>query len=232
MEEILLKEELALYEPRPEVLQKLGEVVLYGIVAPYGSGKDSIINWLVTHYPNRFAVIVGDTTRQPRKDEADGVEYHFRSKGEMIDDLHNRRFVQVVPGFTGNFYATRPEQYPTDKIGLKPIQAREMMNYKKYGLKELKWLQIVPHSEEAWVEWQALRKYDQQDLIERNEEAIQSYALALVNPDTHFILNDEVEKAAQRIIRIADGRQPTDESRAKVMAMKNLEALKTRRNAK
>lgn len=226
IESLLLAEELVLYEASPEVLQKLGEIILYAIVAPYGSGKDSIIDWLVTHRPHKFAPVVGDTTRPPREGEVDGVEYHFRSKAEMIDDLHSGRFVQVVPGFTGDFYATRPEQYPTDKIAIKPIQAREMNKYEKFGLKHLKWLQIVPHSHEAWLSWQKGRTYKAQDQDERNNEAIQSYTLALTNPRAQFVLNDEIEKAGHRVIQIAAGGRPADETKAKQIAVRNLEALK------
>ena len=226
IEKLLLAEELALYEPSPKVVQKLGGVVLYAIVAPYGSGKDSVVDWLTSHRPHQFAAVVGDTTRPPREGETDGVSYHFRSKAEMTADLHDSRFVQVVPGFMGNFYATRPEQYPTDKIAIKPIQAREMSKFERLGFKDIKWLQIVPHSYEAWLAWQDSRRYKVQDQIEREEEAIQSYTLSLTNPRVHFVLNDEIVKAAERIIRLAEGRRLTDATRAQQIAVRNLEAQK------
>lgn len=228
-EQFRLSEELALYKASPQVLKKMGEVVLYAIVAPYGSGKDSIINWLLTNRPDKFASVVGDASRPPRKGEIDGADYHFRSKNAMADDLQNGRFVQVVPGFMGNFYATRPQQYPTDKIALKPIQAREMSNYKRLGLKDLKWLQIVPHSDEAWLDWQGQRIYEPQEQDERNQEAIQSYTLSLVNQHTLFILNDEIENASERILRVAEGQTLPDAAKARSIAVRNLEALKNRR---
>src|SRR5581483_8240726 len=116
VEHLLQAEDIALYEAPLEILEKLGAVTLYAMVAPYGSGKDSIIDWLVTYRPDKFAPIVGDTSRPPRPGETEGVEYHFRTEAEMIEDLHASRFVQVAPGFAGNFYGTRPEQYPTDRI--------------------------------------------------------------------------------------------------------------------
>jgi guanylate kinase len=196
----------------------MGEVSLYGIVAPYSSGKDSVVNELITKWPDLFAVIVGDTSRPPRQNEINGVTYHFRQLDEMIADLRAGRFVQVVPGFEGNFYATRPEQYPTGKIAVKPIQAREMLNYQKLNLKELKWLQIVPYSNEAWLLWRARRTFSPQDRAERDQEAIQSYELAFANPDTIYILNDTVENAAQRVLQVANGQIPADADKAKAAA--------------
>lgn len=228
MNKLGLLEDLALYEPAPAVLQKLSEVVLYAIVAPYSSGKDSIIDWLEDNRPHQFARVVGDTSRLPRPGEIDGTTYHFRSKTEMVDDLRNGRFVQAVPGFMNNFYATRPEQYPTDKIAVKPIQAREMAKFERLGLKEVKWLQIVPYSDEAWQVWQSRRTYKAKDQHQRDIEAIQSYTLSLVNQSTYFILNDEIEKAAQRVTQITIGRRPDDEVEARRIATCNLEILKKR----
>lgn len=213
-----LQEDLRSYHASPQALQKMGEVILYGIVAPYSSGKDSVVNELVTRWPELFAVIVGDASRPPRPNEADGVTYHFRKKDDMIADLRAGRFVQVVPGFEGNFYATRPEQYPIGKIAVKPIQAREMLNYKKHNLKELKWLQIVPYSSEAWNLWSARRSFSPQDQAERDQEAIQSYELAFANPDAIYILNDTVDKAAERVWQVAQGQSPMDEDKARTAA--------------
>lgn len=216
------------YRPAPEVLQKLDKVTLYAIVAPYSCGKDSIIDWLVANHPDKFVRIVGDTTRQPRQGEIEGIVYNFRSKEKMLKDLRASRFVQVAPGFMGDFYATRPEQYPTNKIALKPIQAREMARYKAFGLKELKWLQIVPVSDEAWLRWQTGRTLKSQDQLERNQEAIQSYTLALENPDAQFVLNDEIKEAARRILQVVEGKALPDNVEARQTAAHNLEAFKKR----
>lgn len=210
--------QITTYKAAPDVLSKMGEVVLYAIVAPYSSGKDSVVNELVAKWPDKFSIIVGDASRSPRENEVEGATYHFRQLGDMLADLQAGRFVQVVPGFEGNFYATRPEQYQTDKISVKPIQAREMINYQKLNLKELKWLQIVPQSNKAWHLWRARRTYSPQDQAERDQEAIQSYELAFANPDTIYILNDTVEAAAQRIFDVANGQAPADQDRATTAA--------------
>lgn len=228
MKEIGLAEELAFYEPSPEVMQRLGEVSLYAFVGPSGSGKDSIMNWLAEHMPHRFARVVGDASRPPREGEKNGVTYHFRNLKAMKRDLMARRFVQVVPGFNDNFYATRPEQYPTDKIAMMAIQARAIPEFRKLGFKKLMRLLIVPYSDEAWQEWSQVHKYDERERKERTIEAIESYAKSLTDPLTRYILNDQVDKAAYQVIKVAGAERLEDESKAKKAAVANLQALKTR----
>lgn len=222
-------DELTSYKPAPEVVRQLGSVKLYAVVAPYSSGKDSIVEWLIKNHGDKFTMVVGDTSRQRRQTEAEGVEHYFRSKAEMAEDLQAGRFVQVVPGFAGDFYATRPWQYSSDKINLKPIQARAMANFKRLGFKEVQWLQVVPSSYENWVNWRAKRNYHADDLRERTAEAIESYELALKNSDTHFILNDKVQEAASRIMCLAAGQSIPDEAQAKRTAIQILEVLKHER---
>ena len=227
-ENLHLKEELALYEAPARVLRQIADVALWGFVGPSGSGKDTLMDWLVAHRPDLFARVVGDATRKKQKNDIEGLTHHFRTKQEMIDDLHNRRFVQVAPGSVGNFYATRPKQYPKSVIAMKAIYAREMANFRRLGFKKVKWLQIVPYSDGAWQEWGGVRQQNSQDQLERNQEAIESYKLALMNPDTYFVLNDNIEEAGQRIVRIAQGRLLPNAVEAKQIAVHNLDALKSR----
>lgn len=228
MSELGFEEEQALYQPREEVLQSLEMVSLWAFVGPFGSGKDSIMSWLEQHRPHQFAKVIGDTSRPPREGEVDGITYHFRQKSDMLKDLQAGRFVQVAPGFVGDFYATRPEQYPTDKIAMKTVQARVIPTFQSLGFKEVRPLLIVPHSDDAWRSWQSDRRHNSKDQQEREAEAIQSYTLSLTDSTTRYILNDEIEKAGQRIVRLADGQNPPDEVKAKQIAVHNLEALKER----
>lgn len=230
MKDLGQKEALALYRPADEIKQKLGEITLWAFVGPYGSGKDSVMDFLQAYMPSRFARVVGDTTRSPRKGEKKGVTYNFRTKKEMIEDLNEGRFVQVAPGTIGNFYGTRPDQYPVGKIAMMAIQAAEMENFQSLGFKEVKWLLIVPRSDEDWQQWQSGNIQSPEDKKQRDDEAIRSYTLSLTNASTRYVLNDEIEKAAQRVIRLSDGRKIPDETLAKSTAHRNLSALKRRRH--
>jgi hypothetical protein len=104
-----------------------------------------------------------------------------------------------------------------------------MGNFYQLGFKKVEWLQIVPHSPDAWEEWIDSRTYSPEDKSERDQEAIESYVMALSpGSKSRFVLNDDIEKAALRILRVAEGRQLSDEVRAKQVAGIQLEHLKKR----
>ncbi|MBA3757349.1 hypothetical protein H0X09_00560 [Candidatus Saccharibacteria bacterium] len=222
------QEDLVLYEPPQSILEALPKVRLRALVGPSGSGKSTIIDILQKKWPTKYAQVVGDTTRRPRKGEVDGATYNFRAEEEMIHDLHARRFLQVVPGSMGNFYATRPEQYPANKFAIMAIQARVMEKFQKLRFKDIKWLLIVPCSDKDWLRWQESNAQSVQDRKEREAEAIDSYARSLSNPNTYYILNDTPENAARRIVQVDSNRRPDNEILAKQTAICNLEALKAR----
>ena len=66
---------------------------LYVFAAPSGAGKTTLVHAVVTKHPElRFSISY--TTREPRKNEADGVDYLFvdedefmrlRDAGEMLE---------------------------------------------------------------------------------------------------------------------------------------------------
>lgn len=226
MREPGLTEELHFYEPSPEVQRQIGEIVLYAVVGPSGSGKDSVMDHLAENWPDRFGRVVGDASRRPRKGEVDGQTYHFRTKDEMAKDLLAQRYVQVAPGSLGNFYGTRISEYPKDKISLMAIQARVMQGLNSLGFKRLVWLQLVPKSHDDWLNWQQNHDHTAEDTSERLEEGADSYTKALLNRDAYFILNDSIDDAAARIVQVADGRRPADERDAREIAVNNMEALK------
>lgn len=47
------------------------------VTGPSGSGKDTVVDELLTRYPNRLAKPVSATTRPPRPGEVQGKDYHF-----------------------------------------------------------------------------------------------------------------------------------------------------------
>jgi guanylate kinase len=53
------------------------------IEGPSGAGKDSIINGLIEHFPDRFEKIVSLSTREMRDYESQGSPYYFVSDSEF-----------------------------------------------------------------------------------------------------------------------------------------------------
>ena len=75
------------------------------ITAPSGAGKTSIVNHLLKKYP-QLTFSVSATTREPRGNEKDGVDYYFISEEEFKEKIHHKEFLEWEMVYEGKFYGT------------------------------------------------------------------------------------------------------------------------------
>jgi len=75
------------------------------ITAPSGSGKTSIVNHLIKKFPS-LAFSVSATTRQPRENEKDGLDYYFISEADFQEKIHNKEFLEWEMVYEGKYYGT------------------------------------------------------------------------------------------------------------------------------
>lgn len=66
-------------------------VVLLGA---HGVGRRHIKNSLISLHPEKYAYPIPHTTRAPRKEERDGVSYHFVSHDKMMHDISNNEYLE------------------------------------------------------------------------------------------------------------------------------------------
>lgn len=72
--------------------------------APSGCGKSTLIDLLLQEYPD-LVYSVSCTTRPPRGEEEDGVDYHFLSR-ERFQELIGRNAFMEYAAVHGNYYGT------------------------------------------------------------------------------------------------------------------------------
>jgi guanylate kinase len=75
------------------------------ITAPSGAGKTSIVNYLLKKYP-QLIFSVSATTRKPRGNEKDGVDYYFISNEEFKEKIHHKEFLEWEMVYEGKYYGT------------------------------------------------------------------------------------------------------------------------------
>jgi guanylate kinase len=75
------------------------------ITAPSGSGKTSIVNYLLKKYP-QLTFSVSATTRKPRDNEKNGVDYYFISEEEFKEKIHHKEFLEWELVYEGKYYGT------------------------------------------------------------------------------------------------------------------------------
>ena len=80
-----------------------GENIMVILSSPSGVGKTTLTKKIHQKYPN-FKISVSHTTRKPRSNEVNGIDYHFISKEnfkELISKknfMNTLRFLKIITG--------------------------------------------------------------------------------------------------------------------------------------
>ena len=86
---------------------RLGKVLI--ICAPSGTGKSTIINYL-REQGVEFSFSISATTREPRGEERNGVEYFFLTEDEFQRKIEEDAFIEWEQVYAGQKYGTLKEQ--------------------------------------------------------------------------------------------------------------------------
>ena len=81
----------------------MGKVIIFS--APSGSGKTTIVRHLLERYP-QLEFSISATSRAPRGQERDGVDYYFLSQEEFMKAVAENRFVEWEEVYKGTCYGT------------------------------------------------------------------------------------------------------------------------------
>ena len=74
------------------------------ISAPSGCGKSTLIDMLLQEYPD-IVYSISCTTRDPRGEEEDGLDYHFLGKERFEELIAENAFIEYA-SVHGNYYGT------------------------------------------------------------------------------------------------------------------------------
>tara|TARA_B100001057_G_scaffold356033_1_gene358074 strand:+ start:2237 stop:2833 length:597 start_codon:yes stop_codon:yes gene_type:complete len=80
------------------------ENIMVILSSPSGVGKTTLTKKIQQKYKN-FKISVSHTTRTPRSNEVDGVDYHFVSKEKFKELIDKRKFYEYAKIFE-NYYGT------------------------------------------------------------------------------------------------------------------------------
>ena len=81
------------------------------ISAPSGTGKSTLIGWLMKEHPElKLAFSISCTSRPPRGQERHGVEYFFLSPEEFRERIAADEFLEYEEVYQDRFYGTLKAQ--------------------------------------------------------------------------------------------------------------------------
>lgn len=181
------------YQAPAMVLSRIRNVDLMMIVGGTGVGKTSVIKQLGLPY------VVADITRPIRPDEINGLDYNFRTDyDQLANEIKQRNFVQVNVFETGDFYGTRASAYPEVGFAAVGVVAEKVPQFRAAGFNETITAFITPPEFLEWMGRLDRHNVEREQLGARLAEAKKSYEFALQDNQTHFILNEQVEKAVEQ----------------------------------
>lgn len=181
-----------------------GKLVIFS--APSGSGKSTLVNYLMEQGLS-FGFSISATSRPPRGNERDGVEYFFFTPDEFSAKIAADEFVEYEEVYPGRFYGTLKSQveeqlekqnilFDVDVVG-----GRNLKNY--YGDRALFIFVQAPSIE-------VLR----QRLVGRGDTAPEEIEKRLAKAEQEMtysqyadevIINDNLETAKEQLMAVVKG---------------------------
>lgn len=87
------------------MLKEKGKGLLIVISGPSGAGKGTICSEILKDM-NDIKLSISMTSREPRGQEVNGVDYYFVSKEEFETRIQNNEFLEYAIVHSGNYYGT------------------------------------------------------------------------------------------------------------------------------
>jgi guanylate kinase len=170
--------------------------------APSGAGKSTIINHILKEgLPLQFSVSA--TSRPPRGNEQNGVEYYFLLPEKFRERIRNGDFIEYEEVYPDRFYGTLKseveEKLHKGKNVIMDVDVAGGINIKKLYEDKALLLFIQPPSIEELKRRLETRGTDSPEVIaDRISKA--SYELSLASQYDQVIVNDDLEKAKQETV--------------------------------
>lgn len=176
------------------------------VSAPSGSGKSTIVNWLMKEHPELSLYFsISCTSRAPRGEEKDGVEYFFLTPDAFKEKIANNEFLEYEEVYENRFYGTLKAQVERQREAgqnvVFDVDVKGGVNIKKHYGDEALSLFIQPPSVEELRRRLEHRGTDTPEAIEQRL-AKAGYEMTFAPQFDHVIVNDDLEKAKQETLRV------------------------------
>lgn len=179
---------------------------IYIFSAPSGAGKTTIVRAVKQHF-DHMGFSVSATTRSPRVNEQDGVDYYFLSQKEFQDKIEADAFLEWEEVYQGLFYGTLKSEVDRIRSGgqhvLFDVDVQGGINIKKYYGEEAISFFIQPPSVEVLRQRLESRGTNSEEDIQRRCDKA-AYEMQFAPEFDHVILNDVLETAIAEVFAIIE----------------------------
>ena len=199
---------------------KSGLLIVFS--GPSGVGKGSVLSRVLGRRKN-LKISVSYTTRHPREEEIDGVNYHFVTEKEFFDIVNSGNMLEYAE-YCGNYYGTPKEAVENElNLGNNVILEIEVQGGKQIlsNYKEAIGIFVIPPSIETLSNRLNNRASDLPEVVEKRiKESKREMEFAKYY--NYVVVNDCIDECASNILKIID----TQSMRFNFMNSKIQEVLK------
>lgn len=182
----------------------MGKVIIFS--APSGSGKTTIVRHLLERYP-QLEFSISATSRAPRGQERDGVDYYFLSQEEFMKAVAENRFVEWEEVYKGTCYGTLRSEveriWAKGNIIVFDVDVIGGINLKRIFGSDACSIFVMPPSVEELRRRLEGRGTDAPEVIDRRV-AKAEFELTKAPEFDHIVVNDSLDEAIAETTRIID----------------------------
>ena len=177
---------------------------IMGILSsPSGAGKTTISKKIQQKYQN-FKISVSHTTRKPRSNEVEGIDYYFINENDFKNKIKNNEFYEYAKIF-GNYYGTSKESVlnllKNKNDVLIDIDWQGTQQLSKFKELNLLKIFILPPSKEELKKRLIQRNQDKPNVVEERLKAYDSDS-AHKNDYDFVVINDNLENCFKEVEKI------------------------------
>lgn len=180
------------------------KVVIFS--APSGSGKSTIVGHILKLHPE-MEFSVSATSRAPRGQEKNGVEYHFFTADEFRKMIGEDRFVEYEEVYAGSFYGTLKSEvqriWDKGHVIIFDVDVKGGVNLKKYFGDDALSVFIQAPSVEELRRRLVARNTDSPEAIEKRV-AKAAEELTYADKFDYVLVNDDLQTAFSEAESVVD----------------------------
>ena len=184
-------------------LKKRGAMIVFS--SPSGAGKTTLVK-LISRNRN-YITSVSHTTRSPRKNEGNGIDYFFVNIKQFERLINDNEFLEYAKVF-GNYYGTSKRNIINKLEDGKNIvfdidwQGTEQIIEKKLNYKLIT-IFILPPSKQVLYDRLSNRDMKDKLIVEERMRQFDKDILHWKNYD-YVVINDDLDNCYNKIVEILD----------------------------
>ncbi len=185
--------------------------IIIVISSPSGAGKTSACHKLIER-DKSIALSISDTTRLPRDNEIDGVDYNFINENEFKNRIKNKSYIEYANVF-GNFYGSQYKNiinhFKNGSDILFDIDWQGARQLKSSSFKNIVSIFIVPPSKDAIYKRLKSRAITSGDNEKAIENRMNKYETEMRhrNDYDHVVINDNLETCVDELEKIINNKR-------------------------